>query len=160
MSDQMATCIDAMLAAGQPAPLYRAIEKAMAELIGFKLFTILVATPEGDRVRRTYTNNAQAYPVGGFKPMATSPWGDMVIRGKRPYIGRNAEDIRWAFFDHELIASLGLASVLNTPIVWNDRCIGTMNLLDAAEHFVPAHAAIARNFAQLLVPAMMLEGRG
>jgi GAF domain-containing protein len=160
MTDHLAACIEAQAAAGQPAPLYRAIEKAMAALVGFKLFTILVVTPEGDRVRRTYTNNAKAYPVGGFKPLATNAWGDGVIRAKRHHIGRNAEDIRWAFFDHELIASLGLASVLNMPIVWNDRCIGTMNMLDAAEHFVPAHAAIAKPFAQLLVPAMMLEGRG
>lgn len=160
MTDRLAACFDALTLPGQPAPLYKAIEAAMKELIGFKLFTILVVTPEGDRVRRTYTNNPKAYPVGGFKPMAQNEWGDMVIRGKRPCIGRNADDIRWAFFDHELIASLGLASVLNMPIVWNDRCIGTMNLLDVAEHYAPAHAAIAKPFAELLVPAMMLEGRG
>jgi len=160
MTDRFASCVEAMTQSGQPAPLYKAVEAAMQELIGWKLFTILVVTPEGDRVRRTYTSNPKAYPVGGFKPYAQNEWGDLVLRAKRPYIGKNADDIRWAFFDHELIASLGLASVLNMPIIWNDRVIGSMNLLHVANHFAPAHAAIAKPFAQLLVPAMMLEGQG
>jgi GAF domain-containing protein len=159
MTDPTIACLDAMAQQGQPAPLYRAVDSAMRALIGYKLFTMMVVAPPGDRVRRVYTTNAKAYPVGGYKTNTETPWGKVVITGMQPYIGRNADDIRWAFADHELIASLGLESVLNVPVLWDGRCIGSLNLLDAAGHYRPEHAVAARPIAQLLVGAFLEEVR-
>jgi len=58
------------------------------------------------------------------------------------------------FFDHELIASLGCASVLNVPVVWDDRVLGTINLLHEAEWYDEADAPIGLAFANLAVPAL------
>jgi GAF domain-containing protein len=159
MSKEFAACLEAMALPGQPAPLYRAMDAAMQALIGYKLFTMMVVAPPGDRVRRVYSTNPGAYPVGGFKDNRATPWGKVVIDERKPYIGRNAADIRWAFADHELIGSLGLASVLNVPVAWNGTCIGTLNLLHGAGHYRPEHAGVARPFAQLLACAFLEESR-
>jgi hypothetical protein len=143
----------------QPDPLYRALDQATAKAIGHKLFTLLVVDEPKAEVARVYTSNARAYPVGGRKPLQRTGWGDRVIRDRQPYIGRSAEDIRWAFFDHELIASLGLASVLNIPVVHGGRLIGTMNLLNEAAWYSEPDAAIGSLFGALLVPAFGAEQR-
>ena len=75
--------------------------------------------------------------------------------GGEPYIGRNAEDIRDSFFDHELIWSLGCESVLNMPVRWNGRTLGTLNLLHRAEWYSEDDIATVQLFAQLALPAVM-----
>ena len=55
----------------------------------------------------------------------------MLGEGKA-YVGRSANDIRWAFADHERILSLGCESGLNGPVRYDGRVIGTTNLLDVA----------------------------
>ncbi len=158
--DPLPLLLDASAAladSGQPRPLYEALDRATEKAIGHKLFTLLVVDAPKREVARVYTSNPKAYPVGGRKPLQMTGWGEQVIVGKRPYIGRTAEDIQWAFFDHALIASLGLASVLNVPVVHDGRCIGTMNLLHQAGWYADADASLGRLFAALLVPAFAAE---
>ncbi len=149
--DTLHACVRALGEPGQPLPLYRALERALGTAIGHKLFTLLYVAPDRTRVKRAYSSDPTAYPVGGFKPMGPTPWGAQVIDGLTPYIGRNAADIKWAFFDHALIASLGLESALNIPVVYDRRCLGTMNLLHVAGHYGEHHAAMAAPYAALLV---------
>jgi GAF domain-containing protein len=152
MSDAaLQSCIRALGAPGQPAPLYRALDQALGDVIGHKLFTLLYVAPDRRRVKRVYSSNPAAYPVGGFKEMGPTPWGAHVIEGRKPYVGRNAADIRWAFPDHAQIASLGLESALNVPVSYDGRCLGTMNLLDAAGRYRDEHGAAAAPYAALLV---------
>lgn len=135
---------------GQPQALYAALDRALGQLIGHRLFTLLYVTASGTEVARVYSSQPDAYPVGGRKPMGPTPWGEHVMRGLKPYVGRTAADIRWAFFDHALIASLGLESVLNVPVIYDGRCLGTMNLLHVAGHYRDEHAALAEPLATLL----------
>ena len=102
---------------GQPETLYRALEQATKALVGHRLFTLLYV--DGEEVARVYSSNPEAYPVFGRKPMGPTPWGAHVLKAQKPYLGTDAEAIRWAFFDHALIASLGLGSVINVPIVYD-----------------------------------------
>ena len=151
--------VQALAQPGQPQALYQALDRATGKAIGHKLFTLLVVDEPKSEVARVYSSNPKSYPVGGRKPLRMTGWGEQVIRGRRPYIGRNAEDIRWAFFDHELIASLGLASVLNIPVVHDGRLIGTMNLLHEQAWYADTDAPIGTLFAALLVPAFGREQR-
>jgi hypothetical protein len=151
------TCVDAQAVAGQPAPLYAAIDAAIRELVGHKLFTMMVLARDGERVRRVYSNQPSAYPVGGFKTHRQTPWGRKVLGAGEPYIGRNRDDIRWAFADHELIFSLGCESILNMPVGYDGRVLGTVNVLDAAEHYREAHVALVKPFCALLIPAFQYE---
>jgi hypothetical protein len=99
-----------------------------------------------------YSNQPQAYPVSGAKKMGPTPWGDLVIKRGQPYIGNDAQAIKWAFFDHELIASLGCESVLNIPVVVEGQTLGTLNLLHQAAWYQERHVATATPFAYLLAP--------
>ena len=54
---------------GPPEAFFKAIDKALAEVVGHKLFTLLYVAPDGKRVKRLYTNMPKEYPVGGYKPV-------------------------------------------------------------------------------------------
>jgi GAF domain-containing protein len=156
MNASMKRLADALREPGQPGTLFGAIEAEAQALVGHRLFTLLYV--DGQDVARIYSSNAVAYPVSGRKTMGPTPWGTHVLIEKRPYLGRDAAAIRWAFFDHELIASLGLGSVINIPIVYDGHAIGTMNLLDAEHHYKETHVPVVAELAFALVPAM-LEAR-
>jgi GAF domain-containing protein len=146
------SCAAAAVAGGREG-LFRSVDQALGELVGHKLFTILYTSPDAQQVIRVYSNQPAAYPVSGAKKMGPTPWGDLVIDRGQPYIGNDAEAIKWAFFDHELIASLGCESVLNIPVVIEGRTVGTLNLLHEAAWYKEEHVALATPFAYLLAPA-------
>ena len=108
---------------------FRELERQLSEVIEFRLFTVLqVDLPE---VVRLYSSNREAYPVTGRKLMGPTPWGAHVIIEGQPWLGHTAADLKWAFADHALIASLGCGSCLSIPVRENDQTLGTLNILDA-----------------------------
>ena len=139
----------------QPQATFEAIDAALAEAIGHRLFTILVHHRAARESERIYTNMPEAYPVLGRKPITDSPWMQQVMVRGQPYIGRDADDIREVFFDHALILSLGCQSVLNIPLRWRGQTLGTLNMLHRAHWYDGRHIELASVFAQLAVPAVM-----
>ena len=79
-----------------------------------------------------------------------------MIGERRAFIGRTARDIETHFPDHALIASLGCASIVNLPVVWNDRLLGTINLLHEERWYDDADVPIGLLFAALAVPAYLV----
>ena len=145
----------AMRETDQPEAVFRALDRGMGAVIGHKLFTVLLHHARARESERHYTNQPAAYPVGGRKPVTASPWTERLFVERQPYIGRSAEDIRTVFFDHELISSLGCASVLNVPVVWNGRTLGTINLLHEAGWYEDTDVPVAQAFAALATPALL-----
>lgn len=144
-------CLAALRQPGPPEKLFAAVDRALAETVGHKLFTLLYVAPNGRRVKRLYTNMPKDYPVGGYKEITDSPWHRQVIQGRHAWVGHDAKDIAWAFFDHELIVSLGCESAVNVPVVYAGRVLGTLNLLDAAGHYEESDVARIEPFAALLI---------
>lgn len=140
----------------QPRALFRALDAALAESIGHILFTILVHHPNAHESERFYTNRPAEYPIGGLKPVTDAPWMRQVIGRGEPYIGRTADDIRAHFFDHSVILGLGCESVLNMPARWRGRTLGTLNLLHRANHYQESDLPLARLFAALALPGLIL----
>ena len=145
------SCLAALRQPGPPEALFKAVDQAVKEIVGHKLFTLLYVAPGGKRVKRLYTNMPREYPVGGYKPVTESDWHKRVIGERRAWVGYNYEDVKWAFFDHELILSLGCESAMNVPVVYGGRLLGTMNLLDAAGHYRESDPGRCEPFAALLV---------
>lgn len=143
---------------GQPDTIFAAIEKATKAAVGHSLFTLLYV--DGEEVARVYSNRPKEYPISGRKPMGPTPWGDLVLKRRQSYLGKDKEGIRWAFFDYALIESMGLGSVINIPIIYDGACIGTMNLLDVEFHYRAEHVPLAEQFAPLLIPAFLEARRG
>ena len=88
---------------GQPNSFFEAMDAALATRVSHRLLTLLYK--DGDEVARVYSNMPDVYPVFGRKPMGITPWGDLVVRRQRPFLGRDHEAVKWAFFDYELIAA-------------------------------------------------------
>ena len=145
--------------ADQPNATFRAVDAALAEAPGHILFTVLVHHPALKQSERFYSNQPQAYPVGGRKPVTDTAWMQRVIQGGEPYIGRTAEDIAAHFFDHALIHSLGCDSILNMPVRWRGETMGTLNLCHRAGHYDAGHLPRVRLIAQLALPALLLINR-
>lgn len=154
----LAAAARALAAAGQPAAAFAALDRTMDAAIGHKLFTVLRYHADTGESERVYTNQPDSYPVGGRKALNPTFWGDHVIHGRKPYIGYTADDIRSVFFDHVLIASLGCDSVLNIPVVWDDRMLGTINLLHEAQWYGEGDLEVAAAFAGLAVTPYLAIG--
>ena len=140
---------------GQPDVVFATLDRALAAVLGHTLFTVLLHHAGTGESERRYTNRSAAYPVGGRKALNPTAWAQQVIHQRRPYLGRTAADIRAVFFDHEVIASLGCGSVINIPVVWNDRLLGTLNLLHEEHWYDESDIAIGLTFAGLATPALL-----
>lgn len=151
--------MEAVLAAhadpDQPGATLRAIDAALARDPGHTLFTVLVHHPALKQSERFYTNQPDAYPIGGRKPVTDSPWMHRVIHSGHPCIGRTRNDIQQNFFDHALIFSLGCGSILNMPVRWRGQTLGTLNLCHRAGFYDDNHLPPLRLAAQLALPALM-----
>jgi hypothetical protein len=74
-----------------------------------------------------------------------------------PFIGNDAHDLWEVFSDHELIRSLGCESVLNMPVHWQGRTIGTLNLLHTANWYKDVRLDFMTCAAQLAAPALLMS---
>jgi hypothetical protein len=144
---------------GQPQALFGALEAALGAVLGHRLFTLLRYHAASGESERVYTSHPREYPVGGRKALNPTAWTDRVLRGQRPYLGRTAADVRAVFFDHELIASLGCGSVLNLPVVWDGRTLGTINLLHEEGWYDEGDAGVGLLFAALAIPGFLATER-
>lgn len=143
----------ALGAPGQPQALYATLDGVLGRVLGHKLFTIMNRDPVTGESERLYSNQPGPYPVGGRKQMKDTPWFREVIIAKKHYLGRTAADVRWAFFDHALIASLGCGSVVNLLAIHDGSVLGAINMLHEEGWYDERHIAAGAPFAQLLVSA-------
>jgi GAF domain-containing protein len=130
-------------------------ETVFAEAIGHQLFTVLAYNEQAGEVVRMYSNRPSEYPVSGTKAMGPTPWGEHVLRRGKFFLGRNADDIKWAFPDHVTIAGMGLESALNLPVRVAGVTLGTVNLLHVAGHYHHAQVEIGSILAALLAPVLL-----
>ena len=84
-----------------------------------------------------------------------TPWSKVVLDQGEVFIARTPEEVRATFDDHALIFSLGIGSIMNVPIGYRGRRLGTMNISHEAGWFRDQDAAAGRLIASLLVPALL-----
>lgn len=133
----------ALAAAAQPGEAYAALQDLAQALVGARLFTVMEVTGDAMSGRRVHSNRPAAYPVSGIVRLRENAWYETAIRRRAPFVANDAAGLAAVFADHELIASLGCASVLNLPVVADGRLIATVNLLDRAGHYDEARVALA-----------------
>lgn len=104
-------------------------------------------------VRRLWSSDPSAYPVGGTKPKRDTPWGRHVLLERRVFVGEGEDAIRAHFADHATILGLGLCSVVNVPVTEDGRVVGVLNLLWPAPTVGADRIALAERFAHTLAPS-------
>ena len=129
------------LAVGTPEDAYAALADLAEEVIGVKLFTLLMSDTAANVSRRFYSNMPDAYPVSGTKPRPTNDWAAHVLDRAETFVMNDIETIAKTFFDHELINSLGCQSCINIPVVVGGDVLGTINCLHEAGHYTPERVA-------------------
>ncbi|MFT4262043.1 MAG: GAF domain-containing protein [Nocardioides sp.] len=130
-----------------PTELFDAIAHACQAVAGWRLLTVLLVDPERQLVRRTYTSNPDAYPVGGTKSTAGSDLAAFLSDGRASLMRTPAELARM-FPDHELIASLGCGAAMNVPVQHHGVVLGSVNVLGEAGAYEPAQVAAVGPVAQ------------
>jgi hypothetical protein len=153
MSSSEATFVAAVSEARSSAPAWKALEDLAQSIVGHRLFTVMTVDMEAGLARRAYSNHPADYPVSGTKPIRRDRWFEIVHGERRSFVANTIEEIRTVFPDHDLIASLGCASVLNLPVVLVGELVATINLLDGAGHYTSERVAAAE--ARLAIPARL-----
>jgi GAF domain-containing protein len=143
--------------ARQPAGICRAVEALSGEVIGHRLFTVMRYDAARSEVERVHTSLPAVYPVGGRKQKPESAWSNRLLRDRQVFRASGPDEISVAFDDHATILELGLGSILNVPIVFDGRCVGTMNLCHQAGWYMPEDEATGRLLAALLVPVLLQQ---
>ncbi|MCF8468240.1 MAG: GAF domain-containing protein [Sneathiella sp.] len=138
-----------------PSMTWKRADAAFRRVVGHKMFTVLRYEEETGRVWRLYSSNPADYPAGGFKIMGPTPWGNLVLKQGQPFLGKDADALRWAYPDHETLFGLGLESALNIPMRVAGKTFGTINLTHASGYYHENHLEAARVLAACLTPLCM-----
>jgi len=145
---------EALRAPDQPLAICRVLEQLSGETIGHRLFTVMRFDRGRSEVLRIHTSMPAAYPAGGRKPKKATAWANHVLTEMKVFRGGGPADIVAAFDDHETILGLGLGSVLNIPVVFKGRCVGTMNLLHQAGWYRPEDKRTGLLLGAFLIPVL------
>ncbi|WP_412557434.1 hypothetical protein [Thalassospira sp. MIT1370] len=133
-----------------PATADTAFHDLCANAIPNELYSAMRYHPATIEVERIASTMPEIYPVGGRKPKKDTPWGQKVLIDRHINLGSGADDIRWAFSDHETILGLGLDQVMNVPVILGEQVVGTMNYLRLQQPFSLQEQAIAQLLAACL----------
>jgi len=137
--------------------IYKAVEAAIAETCGFVFLTTLRYDEAEQVVERLHSSNPQAYPLGGRKPLSRITKSHQAMASGEVFLAGTREAVKEAFFDHELIFSLGSTAILNAPIRHAGRRLGTLNLCGEEGMYGQPEIRAAQILAGLLVPTLLLE---
>jgi GAF domain-containing protein len=138
-----------------PVALFAAIDAYAKPVLQQALCTVNRFDAERIAVVRLYSSDPVAYPPGGSKQKAGTRWGQQVLLDRRVYVGEGEDAIRESFDDHATIVALGLKSVINVPVVADDVCLGTLNLLMPTPRIDAGQVAFARLAGLLAVPGFL-----
>jgi GAF domain-containing protein len=150
--------VDASRCGDQPKRIFDAVQAVAAKAIGFKLFTIMLFDAERFEVERLHSSMPSVYPPGGRKKKASTEWGEHTLASMKVCRTTTSEGIRQTFDDHETLAGLGIGSILNIPIAYDGRCVGTMNLSHQERWYKPEHERLGLLIGSFLsAPLALLQ---
>jgi hypothetical protein len=159
MSDRLLPALiaiaDAIAADAAPEAAFRAVDRAVADVLGHTLFTVLIVAEGGAEVERVYSSDPESHPLAGRKRMGPTPWGDRVIGQRQHFLGPDKAALRWAYPEHAFLAGLGLGSAINVCVQQGGDLLGILAVLDREHAYTePRQVDLVRALAQPLVPAL------
>jgi hypothetical protein len=140
--------------------VYKAVEKVALETCGWVLLTTLKYDEAAQAVVRVHSSNEQAYPIGGSKPLSKIKKSHEQMVSGEVFIAPTRAEVKETFFDYELIFSLGITAIMNSPIRHAGRRLGTLNFCGEEGMYGPTEIRNAKILAGLLVPSLLQEVKG
>jgi hypothetical protein len=154
--------------AGDMATALQCIDGVRRQQLGDGLLTVNIdASPSGGidsdseivELQRVWTSDPAAYPVGGRKRKAMTPWTRQLLRRGEVYVGEGEAALREVFDDHARIAALGLRAVVNVPLLdAGGRCRATFNLLGTRAAWQVQEIALVQLLGVLATPWVLSAG--
>lgn len=151
----LAQLIPALREADSARALFDAVAVVAQARIGHRLFTIMSFDAARFEVERLYTSMPEHYPVGGRKKKARTDWGAHTLASGRVFRANDSSGIRTHFDDHGTLLGLGLDAILNIPVMYAGRCLGTMNMMHASGHYTAAHEALGMQLGAFLTAPLL-----
>lgn len=145
------------VATGSAEDVFAQVDALAYPVLQQALCTVNRYDPSLERVTRLYSSDPVAYPPGGGKDKAGTAWGRHVLHEHKVFVGQGAAQIQAFFNDYQAIASLGLHSVINVPVVLQGRCLGTFNVLMRSEAVDEAMIQTARLAAVSAIPGFLMS---
>jgi GAF domain-containing protein len=139
--------------------VYAKVAALVAETVGFKLLTLLRFVEETQEVERLYSSDPKAYPVGGRKQLKTINKDHSLAANGEIFLAANEAEVKHTFPDHDLIFSLGAGAVLNAPIRFQGKRLGTLNCCGVANSYGPREIDNAKILANLLTTSVLASKR-
>ncbi|MGX9964754.1 GAF domain-containing protein [Roseomonas sp. F4] len=143
----------------QPAATLAALDAALAGAVGHILCTMQVHHAGGE-AERIWSNLPEAYPVGGRKKASAAPRMQELMQHGRSILIRTEDELRASYPDHAGASALGCGSAMNTPVRWQGRTLGQVNLMHRAGWYGEEDVMLVRSFVQLALPAFLILAEG
>ncbi len=146
---------DALAVAEDNAAFFAAVDAERLDRVGDGLLTVSAYDAERCCLTRLWSSDPLAYPAGGIKHKADTPWTRRVLQRGEVFIGEGDAEVAAVFDDHERIRGCGMHAIVNVPLLWRRRCVGTFNVLRAQERWAADEIVHLRMLAQLTVSAVL-----
>ncbi len=141
------------------AAALQTIERARLQLLGDGLLTVNhVQRPAQDDatdvidLQRIWSSRPAQYPVAGRKRKALTPWTRQLLLDGEIFLGEGQAALQQVFDDHGLIASMGLRSVMNVPLLRAGACFATFNVLGTRAQWTALEKQQIERLAALALP--------
>lgn len=115
---------------------FSTLNSELAEAYSIRLFTLTLIDHQAQLAKRIYSSAPAQYPIGGYKQIEANSWSSQVLELGEPFIGNTEKALAEVFFDHQLIASMGLGAVINWPVIVEGKVIGTVNILSSENAYL------------------------
>ncbi len=138
--------------------VWQETERALTTLYPARLFTVLFYDDRNGILIRLYSSNETINPVGGKKRVSASFWSETVLQKGDVFIAPDKEALMNVFPDAPFLISWGCESVLNLPVKFQGKVIGSVNLMHEEHRYDQADLSPALVIIQMLVPYILDAG--
>ncbi len=137
--------LSSAIAAAEPRDaVFRAIHRIADARMDVNVFSASVCFVETMELERVYSSRPDVYGIGLRKSKRETRWARQVLVERQVFVGEGPLEMAAAFDDQERMASVGIRSIVNVPVVVGDRCLGVLNFGRKVERVLSAHVVLAR----------------
>ena len=146
------------LAASGTRP-FAALDTLCQDVVGHRLLSCSRFDLQGGEgtAARIYSSDEASYPTSGLKEIVPNRWTETVLDRHETFVANSVDGFADVFPDHAFIASLGLGSVVNVPVVLHGTFLGTVNILHEAGYFDAARLDRLGQIGPAALLAFVLE---
>jgi len=116
----------AIASSDMPLSVFQAIERIAAARMRVSIFSASNCFADSLELERIYSSRPDVYPVGARKSKRLTNWAQYVLKDRRVFVGEGPLEMAAAFDDQERMASLGIRSIINVPVVARDKLLGVL----------------------------------